>query len=63
MKRTIQDLCEARGESRSDLADALDVTLNEVTTWEFGQVEPTSSRLALEPGRPPSIGGRLANDF
>ena len=31
MKRTIQELREARGEARSDLAETLDVTLHEVT--------------------------------
>ncbi len=45
MKRTIQQLREARGESRSDLARALGVTVNEVTAWERGQAEPTVSRL------------------
>ena len=45
MKRTIQQLREARGESRSDLATAVGVTLDEVTDWEMGRGEPTISRM------------------
>jgi transcriptional regulator with XRE-family HTH domain len=75
MKRTIQELREARGESRSDLADVLGVTLNEVTEWEQGRVQPGIARMRaltehfgvrddqinLEPGHPSSIGDRLAD--
>ena len=73
MKRTIQELREERGESRSDLAAALGVTLSEVTEWEMGRREPTISRLRvltehfevrddqlnLRPGDPLSLGERL----
>lgn len=45
MKRTIRELREERGESRSDLAQALRVTVREVTDWELGKAEPTLSRL------------------
>jgi transcriptional regulator with XRE-family HTH domain len=75
MKRTIQELREARGESRSDLADVLGVTLNEVTEWEQGRAQPGIARMRaltehfdvrddqinLEPGHPPSVGDRLAD--
>ena len=47
MKRTIQELREARGESRSDLADALGVTLDEVTDWELGRAQPGFARMRL----------------
>ncbi len=74
MKQTIQELREDRGESRSDLAAALGVTLNDVTDWEMGRAAPTLSRLRaltahfgvrddhieLEPRRPPSLANRLA---
>jgi len=36
MKRTIQELREERGESRMQLADSLQVTLDEVSDWELG---------------------------
>jgi transcriptional regulator with XRE-family HTH domain len=76
-KRTIQYLREERGESRSDLADALGVTLKQVTEWEMGRAEPTISRLRLltehfgvwddhidlQPGHPRSMGDRLADLF
>ena len=45
MKRAIQELREERGESRSDLASAVGVTLNEVTDWEMGRAEPGISRM------------------
>ena len=75
MKRTIQELRKERGESRAELAAALGVTLQQVSEWEMGKAEPTSSRLRvliehfgvrddqiqLEPGRLPSIGDRLAD--
>ena len=38
---TIQELREARGESRQELADALGVTLDEVSAWETGEAGPT----------------------
>ena len=77
MKRTIQQLREERGESRSDLAGALGVTVHQVTDWEMGRAEPTISRLRLltehfgvrddqidlQPRHPPSIGERLAKLF
>ena len=47
MKRTVQHLREECGESRSDLAEARGVTLNEATAWEFDQAEPTNSRLRV----------------
>jgi transcriptional regulator with XRE-family HTH domain len=73
MKRTIQELREARGESRSDLADALGVTLDELTEWELGRAQPRIARMQaltehfgvrddqikLDPGQPPSTGDRL----
>ena len=40
MKRTIQQLREERGESRMQLADALQVTLDVVTDWELGRDAP-----------------------
>jgi transcriptional regulator with XRE-family HTH domain len=45
MKRTIQQMREERGESRMQLADALQVTLDEVTDWELGQGTPGLSRV------------------
>ena len=77
MKRTIQQLREDHGESRTDLAAALGVTLQQVTDWEMGRVEPTISRLRaltehfgvrddqinLRPEHPPSIAERLAELF
>ena len=45
MKRTIQQLREDRGESRSELARALGVAVKDVTDWEMGKAEPTLSRL------------------
>jgi transcriptional regulator with XRE-family HTH domain len=77
MKRTIRELREDRGESRSDLAEALGVPLQTIMDWERGQTEPTISRLRtltehfgvrvdqikLRPGDPPSIAERLAELF
>ena len=77
MKRTIRELREDRGESRSDLAEALGVPLQTIMDWELGQAEPTISRLRtltehfdvrddqikLRPGDPPSIAERLAELF
>ena len=73
MQRTIQELREERGESRSDLATAIGATLNEVTAWEIGRAEPGISRMRvltehfgvrddqinLEPHRAPSLGEQL----
>ena len=47
MRRTIQELREERGESRSDLASALEVTLTEVIDWEMGRAEPGFSRMRV----------------
>jgi transcriptional regulator with XRE-family HTH domain len=41
---SIQQLREARGESRQELADAVGVTLDEVSAWETGEAEPTVTR-------------------
>ena len=74
MKRTIRQLRDDRGESRSDLAKAVGVTVHQVTDWEMGRAEPTLSRLRLltehfgvrndqielRPGNPQSIAERLA---
>ena len=73
MKRTIQQLREDQGESRSDLAKAVGVTVQQVTDWEMSRAEPTISRLRLltehfgvrddqidlRPGHPQSIAERL----
>jgi transcriptional regulator with XRE-family HTH domain len=73
MIRTIQQLREERGESRTDLATAIGVTLDDVTEWELGRAKPTLSRqrmlsehfgvrddqINLEPQRPPSLGEQL----
>ena len=40
MKRTIQQLREEHGESRMQLADSLQVTLDEVSDWELGRDVP-----------------------
>ena len=75
MKRTIQQLREERGESRSDLAQALGVTLDEVTDWELGRGQPRIARMRsltehfgvrddqidLEPGDTPSLADRLGD--
>ena len=77
MKRTIRELREERGESRSDLARALGVTSKDIVDWETGKAEPTISRLRaltkhfgvrgdqinLRPGDPPSLADRLAELF
>ncbi len=71
--KTVRELREARGESRSDLAAAVGVTLSELTDWEMGTAEPGVARMRLltehfgvrddqinlEPNRPPTIGERL----
>jgi transcriptional regulator with XRE-family HTH domain len=77
MRKTIQELREARGESRADLATALGVTLDEVTDWEMGKAEPGLSRMRvltehfgvrddqinLKPGQPPTLGEQVAEVF
>jgi transcriptional regulator with XRE-family HTH domain len=77
MKRTIREWREDCGESRSDLAAALGVSLQTIMDWELGQAEPTISRLRtltehfdvrddqikLRPKDPPSFGDRLAELF
>jgi transcriptional regulator with XRE-family HTH domain len=73
MWKTIQELREERGESRSDLAAALGVTLDELTNWELGRAEPGVARMQLltehfgvrddqinlQPHRDPSLGEQL----
>jgi transcriptional regulator with XRE-family HTH domain len=73
MNRTIRQLREERGESRSDLAAAVGVTLSELTEWELGRAQPGVARMRLltehfgvrddqinlEPNRPPTIGEQL----
>jgi transcriptional regulator with XRE-family HTH domain len=75
MKRTIQKPREVRGEARSDFADALGVTLDEVTDWVLGRVQPRIARMRtlteqfdvrddqtnLQPRRSPSIADRLGD--
>ena len=75
--KTIRELREARGESQMQLAAAMGVTLHEVTDWEAGRTEPTTSRLRaltehfgvrddqidLRPGHSPSITERLTDAF
>ena len=74
MPRTIRELREERGESRSDLAAAVGVTLSELTDWELGRAQPGVARVRLltehfgvrddqinlRPGDPPSLVDRLA---
>jgi transcriptional regulator with XRE-family HTH domain len=45
MRKTIQELREARGESRAQLAKALGVKPSDVAEWEAGTGEPSISRL------------------
>ena len=73
VRKTIQELREARGESRSELAAAVGVTLSELTDWELGRAQPGVARmrlltehfgvrddqLNLELHRPPTIGEQL----
>ena len=73
MWKTIQELREEQGESRSDLAAAIGVTLSELTDWELGRAEPGVTRVRLltehfgvrddqinlEPHRDPSLGEQL----
>jgi transcriptional regulator with XRE-family HTH domain len=73
MTKTIQELREARGESRSELAAAIGVTLDELTEWELGRAEPGLSRtqslaahfdvrddqINLRPGQPPTLSDQI----
>ena len=73
MRKTIQELREARGESRMQLATAIGVKPKDVAAWEAGVAEPTISRLRaltehfevrndqinLRPGESSSIANRL----
>jgi transcriptional regulator with XRE-family HTH domain len=73
MSKTIRELREERGESRSDVAAAVGMTLSELTDWELGKAQPGGARLRLltehfgvrgdqinfEPNRPPTIGEQL----
>jgi transcriptional regulator with XRE-family HTH domain len=77
MGKTIQELREARGDSRADLAAALGVTLDEVTDWELGKAEPGITRVRvltehfgvrddqinLRPADPPSLTDLLVDAF
>jgi transcriptional regulator with XRE-family HTH domain len=77
MRKTIQELREARGESRADLAAAIGVTLDEVTDWEMGRADPGLTRVRiltehfgvrddqinLRPGQPPTLGEQVAEVF
>jgi transcriptional regulator with XRE-family HTH domain len=74
VKKTIQELREERGESRTQLAQALGVRPEEIAAWEAGTTEPRISRMRaltqhfgvrddqinLRPGEPSSIIDRLA---
>jgi transcriptional regulator with XRE-family HTH domain len=73
MPKTIQQLREERGESRSGVAAAVGVMLSEFTEWELGRAQPGVARMrlltdhfgfrddqiTLEPNRPPTIGEQL----
>jgi ribosome-binding protein aMBF1 (putative translation factor) len=74
MRKTIQELREARGVSRTQLAQAIGVRPENVAEWEAGTAEPRISRMRvltkhfgvrddqinLRPGEPSSIVDRLA---
>jgi transcriptional regulator with XRE-family HTH domain len=47
VRKTIQELREERGESRSDLADAVGGTLSDLTEWALGKAEPGVARVRL----------------
>ena len=47
MRKTIQELREERGESRTQLAQALGVTPKDVAEWEAGTAEPRISRMRV----------------
>jgi transcriptional regulator with XRE-family HTH domain len=75
MKTTIRQLREDRGESQTQLAEALGATLQEIQDLEQGIASPSVERLRLltehfgvdettidlEPHRLPSLGERLAD--
>jgi transcriptional regulator with XRE-family HTH domain len=74
VKKTIQELREERGESRTQLAQALGVRPEDIAEWEAGTAEPRISRMRaltqhfgvrddqidLRPGEPSSLIDRLA---
>jgi transcriptional regulator with XRE-family HTH domain len=45
VRKTIQELREARGESQAQLAQAIGVTPKDVAEWEAGTAEPRISRM------------------
>ena len=45
MTKTIQELREERGESQTQLAQAIGVTPKDVAAWEAGTAEPRISRM------------------
>jgi transcriptional regulator with XRE-family HTH domain len=45
VRKTIQQLREARGESQTQLAQAIGVTPKDVAEWEAGTAEPRISRM------------------
>ena len=73
MRKTIQELREARGESQAQLARAVGVKPQDVAAWESGTAEPRISRMRaltkhfgvrddqinLRPGEATSIVDRL----
>ena len=42
--KTIQELREDRGETRMQLAEAIGVSLDELTDYELGEAEPSVTR-------------------
>lgn len=77
MRKTIQELREERGESRTQLTKALGVMPNDIAEWEVGTAQPGISRMRvltehfgvrddeinLKPGLPPTLGERLTDAF
>jgi transcriptional regulator with XRE-family HTH domain len=75
--KTIRELREERGESRTQLAKALGVIPNDIAEWEMGRAEPGIARMKaltehfgvrddeinLKPGQSPKLGERLADAF
>jgi transcriptional regulator with XRE-family HTH domain len=73
--KTIQELREARGESRLELAAVVNLTPETVAEWEQGLASPSVTSLRalcehfgvgeeeidLEPNRPPSLGEELVD--